>query len=181
MPNYLPISSQYQCSPNNSLTISQHSLKSSIFCQDLPNSRSIFPTYQFSPSISMPSQYLLNYLLTLAQHHCSQQLMNNFRTKSQYQLFLNISMSWQCLLNYLSTLLNINVLPTTHEQFPDKVSRSIFSQHINVFTTLSSDKIQALHNLCPKSVRILSAAITNDDLAPAGVRQTLYAIISRLG
>ena len=50
---------------------------------------------------------------------------------------------------------------------------------------LSSDKIRAkildlgyggarraLHNLCPKSARILSAAITRTILLPAGVRQS---------
>ena len=34
----------------------------------------------------------------------------------------------------------------------------------------SSNNIQALHNLCPKYARILSAAITRTTLLPAGVR-----------
>ena len=60
--------------------------------------------------------------------------------------------------------------------------------------TASSDKIRAkildlgyggarraLYNLSAKSARILSAAITNDDPAPEGVRQTNEDFHSKLG
>ena len=99
MPNYLPISSQYQCSPNNSLTISQHSLKSSIFCQDLPNSRSIFsqhinfpPAYQCLPNIySIISWRLLNITVP-----------NNSWTISGQSLKINYFSTYQCLDNVYS-------------------------------------------------------------------------------
>ena len=64
----------------------------------------------------------------------------------------------------------------------------------DMFQPLRSDKIRAkildlgyggarraLHNLCPKSARILSAAITRTILPPAGVSASRDDFHSRLG
>ena len=66
--------------------------------------------------------------------------------------------------------------------------------HSDNMHPVSSDKIwaeildlgyggvrRALHYLCEKSARILSVAITNDNPAPAGVRQTNDNFHSKLG